>query len=142
MTWWIWCLLGFVLLLAELATPGGFYLLFFGIGALAVAALDFFGMAGPDWLQWLLFSVISIALLAAFRNRLLSRFATGTKDEIDNLVGERASAQEYIEAGATGRVELRGATWRARNSGDAAIPNGQECQVVQVDGLVLIVRNR
>lgn len=142
MSWWMWCLLGFVLLAAELATPGGFYLLFFGIGALIVAALDFFGVAGPVWFQWVLFSALSIVLLMAFRGRLLKHFGAGEKAEVDNLVGERASALEYIEAGATGRVELRGSSWRARNSGESAIPNGQECQVVQVDGLELVVRSR
>jgi len=28
MLWWVWILLGFLLLLAELLTPGGLYLLF------------------------------------------------------------------------------------------------------------------
>jgi membrane protein implicated in regulation of membrane protease activity len=35
MEWWIWILLGLVLLLGEIVTPGGFYILFFGVGAVA-----------------------------------------------------------------------------------------------------------
>jgi regulator of protease activity HflC (stomatin/prohibitin superfamily) len=34
MGWWIWIVLGLVLLLGELVTPGGFYILFFGVGAI------------------------------------------------------------------------------------------------------------
>ena len=30
MEWWIWVVLGLALLLGEILTPGGFYLLFFG----------------------------------------------------------------------------------------------------------------
>ena len=31
MTWWLWAFLGLFLLGGELVTPGGFYMLFFGI---------------------------------------------------------------------------------------------------------------
>jgi membrane protein implicated in regulation of membrane protease activity len=33
MTWWAWMVFGFLLLVTEIAT-GGFYILFFGLGAL------------------------------------------------------------------------------------------------------------
>ena len=39
MAWWLWVLLGFALVLCELLTPGGFFFLFFGLGAVAVGAL-------------------------------------------------------------------------------------------------------
>ena len=39
MDWWLWILLGLLLFLAELTTPGGFYILFFGIGAVIVGIL-------------------------------------------------------------------------------------------------------
>jgi inner membrane protein len=34
MEWWIWLVGGMLLLLVEIVTPGGFYFLFFGVGAL------------------------------------------------------------------------------------------------------------
>ncbi len=34
MDWWIWIVLGLMLVLGELVTPGGFYILFFGIAAI------------------------------------------------------------------------------------------------------------
>jgi len=37
MTWWMWLAGGLVLMVAELATPSGFYMLFFGVGAFGVA---------------------------------------------------------------------------------------------------------
>ena len=36
MIWWYWMLVGLVLLGAEMVTPGGFYILFFGLAALVV----------------------------------------------------------------------------------------------------------
>ncbi len=40
MIWWYWMLLGLVLLGAEMVTPGGFYILFFGLAALIVGSCD------------------------------------------------------------------------------------------------------
>ena len=56
MIWWYWMLLGLVLLGAEMVTPGGFYILFFGLAALIVGSLTGLGFTQAEWLQWLLFS--------------------------------------------------------------------------------------
>ena len=52
--WWHWLVLGLLLAVAELATAGGFYLLFFGIGALLVGGLAGLGLVTEAWLQILL----------------------------------------------------------------------------------------
>ena len=71
MAWWIWAFLGLILLGVELTTPGGFYILFFGLSALVVAALAGFRITEVEWVQWLLFSVMSVASLFIFRGPLL-----------------------------------------------------------------------
>src|SRR5947207_3363813 len=48
--WWHWLVLGLLLAVAELATAGGFYLLFFGIGALLVGGLAGLGLVTEAWL--------------------------------------------------------------------------------------------
>lgn len=55
MAWWIWAFLGLILLGVEITTPGGFYILFFGLSALVVATLAGFGVIDAEWMQWLLF---------------------------------------------------------------------------------------
>ncbi len=60
MDWWIWILLGLLISVAELMTPGGFYILFFGIGAVIVGILVGFQVAGPAWFQFILFSALSV----------------------------------------------------------------------------------
>jgi membrane protein implicated in regulation of membrane protease activity len=70
MEWWLWVILGFLMMVAELLTPGGFYLLFFGVGAVIVGSLDALGWAGPAWTQWLLFSLLSVVCLLVFRRPL------------------------------------------------------------------------
>ncbi len=145
MAWWAWMILGCFLVLAELLTPGGFYLVFFGIGALVVGLLDIFGLAGAAWFQWLLFSVLSLVSLALFRKPLLRRFSAQTVGsdtpavDTDNLVGEIAIAAESIASGALGRVDMRGTAWKACNGGTAALASGQRCIVKRVEGLTLHV---
>ncbi len=110
MTWWLWVLLGFFLLIVELLTPGGFYIFFFGVGAIIVGALDSLGWAGPDWTQWLLFSLLSVGCLLIFRRPLLRKLKPSKTDTpVDSLVGETAHAMEDIAAGGQGKAELRGA---------------------------------
>jgi len=141
MLWWIWILLGFLLLVAELLTPGGLYLLFFGVAAVVVGLLAGLGLAGPPWMEWLLFSLVSVVALSLFRRPLLKRLrpaAMGT--EVDSLVGETAVVLEDMPADAIGKAELRGSAWRARNVGKDALIRGQRCTVERVDGLMLCVR--
>ena len=47
--WWHWLVIGLLLVLVELATPGGFFVIFFGVSAIIVGALAGFGLAGPVW---------------------------------------------------------------------------------------------
>ncbi len=143
MTWWLWIVLGLLLAAVELLTPGGFFIIFFGAGALVVGVLAGLGLAGPQWLEWMLFSVLSIVSLLAFRRPLLARIR---RDEanvgpVDALEGERAVALEEIGPGSLGKVELRGSAWSARNAGSLAIRRGEGARVEKVDGLTLTVRS-
>ena len=70
MTWWIWIIFGLLLLAAEVMVPGGIIMLFFGAAALIVGLLVALGLGGPIWLQWALFSVVSVVSLLALRTSL------------------------------------------------------------------------
>lgn len=138
--WWHWLVLGLLLVVGELATPGGFYIVFFGLGALAVGLLANVGLAGPLWAQVLLFPVISIVGLALFRTRLLTWMQTDPQaPPIDTIVGEVGVLGETLVPGAVGRLELRGALWSARNASETTLPTGARCRVIRVDGLTVDV---
>jgi hypothetical protein len=139
--WWIWVLLGLALLAAEILTPGGFYVLFFGVGALVVGAAVALGMGGPDWMQWLLFSVVSAGSLLLFRRRLLRRLdLPAAAPVIDSLEGEVALPLDDLAPGAVGKAELRGTTWAAQNVDDRLLSRGQRSRVTRVEGLMLKLR--
>jgi hypothetical protein len=139
MIWWYWLLLGLLLLGAEMMTPGGFYILFFGLAALVVGAIAGSGLVESDSAQWLLFSGIAIASLLVFRGPLLARMnASEVKHpDVDSMVGEVAIPIESLAAGAVGKVELRGTTWSARNTGPSTLNKGQRSKVTGMDGLTM-----
>jgi membrane protein implicated in regulation of membrane protease activity len=145
MVWWAWAILGFILLAAELLTPGGFYLLFFGISSLVVGLMDLAGLGGPDWLQWVVFSGLSVIFIAFLRKPLVAKLSAqgigpgAPTVDTDTLVGEIAVAAEGIASGGIGRVELRGAAWRACNRGAQALISGERCVVERIEGLRLDV---
>jgi membrane protein implicated in regulation of membrane protease activity len=121
MEWWMWLAAGLVLVVAELATPGGFVIIFFGIGALAVGALAVLGVVTSVPLQFLWFSVLSVASLAFLRGRVQSRIQTPPSSTVDSLVGVVAMVQDQMAPRAIGRVEVRGSMWAARNTSDVTL---------------------
>jgi inner membrane protein len=140
MDWWMWFAGGLALMVLELATPSGFFIMFFGLGALTVGVLQRVGVVEAGWLQWLLFTLLSLGYLGVFREKLQGRFQSPPPLDVDSLVGVLAVPQGDIQPGAVGRVEVRGSTWSARNVADAIVASGQRCTVVSVDGLLLGVR--
>ncbi|MBK9166627.1 MAG: NfeD family protein [Bryobacterales bacterium] len=139
MDWWIWLVVGLLLLLSEAVTPGGFYLFFLGMSAIAVGALSGLGLGGPLWFQWLLFSVLS-ALCVFLLRQPLQRALLNRKPPVDSMVGDLALAVQEIAAMGSGKVEYRGTAWNARNLTGTTISAQQQCRVESVDGLTLLVR--
>ena len=141
MVYWAWILLGLGLLVVELAVPGGFFAFFFGLGALVVGGLVGLGWGGPNWMQWLLFSGVSVAALAILRKPMQMWLRPKNIGKVDSLSREPAIALEDIAVGALGKAELRGTSWNAKNAGAEAIAKGQRLKVERVDGLTLHVHH-
>jgi membrane protein implicated in regulation of membrane protease activity len=139
MEWWMWLAAGLVLVVAELATPGGFVIIFFGVAALLIGVLGLLGVVSSAPLQFLLFSVLSVGSLALLRARLQSKLRTPGASNVDSLIGDLAIPQERLSPGVVGKVEVRGSTWSARNTSSVTLDPGQRARVAGVDGLTLAV---
>jgi membrane protein implicated in regulation of membrane protease activity len=138
--WWHWLVLGLLLIALELAASGGFYVIFFGIAAVLISLMAALGADLPVWMELMLFSTLSIGSLLFFRSPLLRWLnVDGAGADVDSLVGETGVAQQEMPPGAIGRVEMRGTSWTARNSGATALATGQRCTVLRVDRLTLFV---
>jgi inner membrane protein len=141
LSWWHWVVVGLVLVLLEMAASGGFYVIFFGVAALAIGALQLLGLADAAWQQLLLFSVVSVGSLLLFRNPLIRWLKLDAgKADVDTLEGEIAMPLEDIAPGEVGRAECRGTVWQARNAGARPLARGRRCTIDHVSGLMLFIR--
>ena len=139
-TWWMWMVAGFIMLATESVVPG-FFLLFFGFGAVF---MGFFQLLIPGvdlWIELLIFLSVSSIWLALFRRRLIAYMERRNPPKrVDSIEGETAVALEEIAPNGIGKAELRGTSWNTRNLGEMMIAKGQRCQVERMDGLTLHVR--
>jgi inner membrane protein len=141
MTWWVWLLFGLVLLVVEMSTPSGLYVLFFGIGALVVGVLAGLGVEAA-WLQWLTFGGISVLSLLLFRGMLVRRLKrpSGATADVDSIVGEFVTLTGDLAAHGTGRATMRGTEWNVKNAAGEPLSKGQRCRVERVEGITLFIR--
>ena len=138
--WWGWIVFGVLLALIEIASPSGFYFIFFGVSAIVVGGMTWLNLINEPWLQVTFFSIFSILASLFFRKPLLARFGQRMPDNsVDSMIGEIGTAMADIQASGFGKVELRGAAWSARNNGSDVLVRGQRCKVERVDGLSLWV---
>ena len=124
--------------IAEAATVGLVFTWFAGgsAGGWIVSALG-----GPIWLQVLLFlavSVVLLALLRPFANRVSNPNKQATN--ADRHIGQRALVMEEINNLAdTGAVKLDGVVWSARSEQGEIIPVGRLIEVKRIAGVKLYV---
>lgn len=140
MAWWIWMVGGFLLLALETVTPG-FFLLFFGVGAVMMGFFELLFPGLPLWVELLLFMAISTLWLALFRRRVMEFMEKRQPSKkVDSIEGEVAVALEDLEPARPGKAELRGSSWNAMNLADFTIPKSARCRVEKIEGLTLFVR--
>jgi inner membrane protein len=142
MPWWAWLVLGIALLGVEMfLIDAQFYLVFIGLSAAVVGLLGLVGVGLPAWAEWLAFSGLAIVAILAFRRRIYE-MVRGQPGRVEQrlTVGDRVLISDRLEPGQSGRVEYRGSSWTARNTGAQAIEAGREAVIAQVDGLTLHVK--
>ena len=137
MSWWGWLIVGIVLAGAELMTDAAFYLVFAGAAAIFVGILGLAGVGLPVWAQWLAFSVLAIASMVLFRQKLYGRLRGGGAEFRHPAVGAAVQVDEDVAPGGRTRVRLQGTEWTAVNVGPNAIPHGTGAVVVDIDGVSL-----
>ena len=138
MPWWVWIVVGVVLLAAELlAIEAQFYLVLLGIAALLTGLGVAVGLPGQPVAEWVVFLVLAVVLMFGVRRQLYGRLVGSPPPMYEVVVGEIATVAESIEPGAQGRARLRGTEWTARNVGRSALTEGQRARIERVENLVI-----
>ncbi|KPL19062.1 MAG: hypothetical protein AMJ92_05040 [candidate division Zixibacteria bacterium SM23_81] len=137
--WWIWMILAAICIIGEVFTAG-FFLLWFGIGALVAGLLAILGL-GAGW-QWATFVVVSGVLFAVSR-KFAERFTKKQPPGIgaDRFIGKRGLVLEEIDnAKNTGRIRIDKEEWRADSDTDMVIAVGSRVEVTRLDGTHMVVK--
>lgn len=137
--WWIWLIIAAVFVIGEIFTAG-FFLLWFGIGALLAGIVALVGL-GSAW-QWGIFVVVSLVLFLVSR-RFAERFTKKQPPGIgaDRFVGKQGIVLEEIDNDQnTGRIRVEKDEWRADSETGEVIPVGTRIEVVRVEGAHAMVK--
>jgi len=134
-----WLILAFGLLVAEVLS-GTSYLLWPAAAALIVGLVSFILPIGPE-MQFLLFAIITVALLFVGHKYLRPRVQGGEPSDLNDrarsMVGMRVKAVADFDTG-RGRVHVGDTQWRAAmEEGNAK--GGDELRVMSVKGTTLKV---
>lgn len=135
----LWLSLGLLLLVVEVIT-GGFWVGFFGIGAIVAAALLWIGVIDGLNDQLAAFVMASVLPLVVLRKSLVLWLNRKASDPIGNSVGDVAVVVEDIGPMGRGRVEYQGSTWDAETDVQASLPAHTRVRIVRQEGTRLYVR--
>lgn len=132
-----------VLIAGELAVPGTFILIPFGLSAIVAMVLAFAGVSIV--VGWLVFVLLGAALFSYFwkvSRRSMTDMAPPEGAGADRLVGSRGLLVESVpdDPSGSGMVKLGGERWRAISESGAALGEGAVVEVVSVRGTRVVVQ--
>jgi membrane protein implicated in regulation of membrane protease activity len=143
LVWIVWLVVGVALIIAEVFTLS-FFLLWFGIGALAAALAAMLG--APFIFQFAVFALVSVALTAMSRTIFAKYLEHGDENAVkmgmDALPGQIGTVTGASKGALhEGAVKVYGSTWTAYPiDGETTLEEGEKVEVVSIKGSSIYVR--
>jgi membrane protein implicated in regulation of membrane protease activity len=138
---WVWLVAATIFIVGEMAGPGTFFLLPFGVGAAVATVLAFADVNVA--IQWFAFLGVAVATLAALRPlaRRLDRDEPVAGIGSRRLIGEPAVVLEAIPGGPAelGMIRVHREEWRAESADGSHVPAGAHVKVVEMRGTRAVV---
>lgn len=135
---WHWWILAGLLLILELTMPS-FFFLWLGIAAAATGFLLLVFQDIPLEMQLVLFSILSILAVIAWRKYRETRPVASDQPNLNRrghqYIGRVFTLDQAIENG-VGKVTVDDSTWRVKGPD---LPAGTHVRVQNVDGVVFVV---
>jgi len=137
----VWLIIFALLIIVELITMGLTTIWFAG-GAIIAAIISLF--CGPVWLQVVAFAAVSLVLLYFTRPIAVKYFNRNRfRTNVESMIGKQAVVIGEIDnIQGLGQVKVGGMEWSARSVDDSVIRVGTVVEVVNVEGVKLIVKER
>jgi membrane protein implicated in regulation of membrane protease activity len=141
MNWWVWIVVGAILLGSELGFINAeFYLLFVGGSALLTGLATLVYPGFPAWGQWALFAVCCVVSMVGFRSRLYARLYRHAPHVATGPEGGELLLPNALAPGDSCQAEHRGSYWTVCNDSAMPLPAGSKVRVARVQGLTLLVK--
>lgn len=133
----VWFFIGLFCVIAEFAVPG-LIIVFFGAGAwLTAIACHFFNISVP--LQVTIFTITSIAALAALRRRFNPPPEECGPDLTEEFTGKTALVEETVSKEKPGRVIFKGTLWKAETFSEDILEKGKYVRIAKKESIILFV---
>lgn len=138
--WYIWILVGIILIIVEILTPG-FIIGTFGISALFTGSLAYLGISLK--FQLLIFSILSLVIFFGIRPFFMKLLYSKNevKTNYQRIIGKKGTVEEKIDNKMNkGRVYVGSEDWKAYSYDDSIIEKGEEVEILKIEGNKVIVR--
>jgi membrane protein implicated in regulation of membrane protease activity len=116
--------------------------IWFAFGSLGALILNLIG--APVWLQWVIFTSLSLISLAISRpivKKILKKPVEPTN--ADRFIGMEGIVTEKIDnTQGKGQVKVKGTTWTARSKKGIEIDVGEPVIVDEIEGVKLMVSSK
>ncbi|MBT4594497.1 NfeD family protein [bacterium] len=141
----LWFVAGLAFFAFELFTPGQFFFVAIGIGAMLTSLLALWaGNVVTQCTFALVASFISFIMIrrALVRNQFSSSDSGESKSNFEALVGETGAVEERISLSSPGLVKVRGELWSALPIDDRSYEKNTIVVVVEVSGNRVLVKTK
>ena len=139
--WVFWLIAAGIFFIIEMATIG-FLVFWLGIGAILAMITSF--ITDSILIQVIVF-VITSTLLLIFTRPLVNKFIKVPKEIKTNaysIIGKKGIVISDINnIDGSGQVKVEGEIWSAKSEHDDDIAKDTEVEIVNIDGVKLVVRN-
>ena len=134
--WQIWCVVGFIFVIIEIATPAMFFLNL----AFASFFVSFFAYFNLDiTLQVVLFAIVSLVGILILRPYMLNKETTKQKTGIEEkYINKYAKVIEEINE-FQGAITIYGERWLAREKNNNVVSVNEEVKLIANEGTLFIV---
>ena len=130
----IWIFIAVIFIILELIT-NTFFLVWFGVGALAASVLNYLGF--DIYVQFIVFVIVSAVLILSTR-RFADRITpdSSKKTTAERLIGNTAKVVRRIDEN-TNVVNVSGEEWSAHTND--AVNVDDEVKVIGINSIILII---
>jgi membrane protein implicated in regulation of membrane protease activity len=144
MIWWLWIIIGLLVLSLEILIPLDFFLVFVGLSGVVTGIISgithLCGFEISSSTQYIICSITLVLLFAFAKKPLVQHLMSSKKNTKSSPENDRVSIEgSNINPNDYGNGRTRGTIWTVHNLSNAVLEAGKSYKVSRTEGITLIV---